>query len=226
MRNIIEHPNRSKKIVLLLNNGGSSAYFTPLLEKMIFACKRQMNNCFEIKTISLFDHIDHIVDRSVDTIVAIIISGSSIIDLKDICEKGEATSWNINIINMFPNATVFGICYGMQVLASMHGGLIANRDFGFRKKDIILHHRPGVSIQNVFDNIPTTYQMHVSHCHHVIKTPSIYTVFQVDENDDNMAMISNLNGRMFIGVQYHIEAPSSQPIGMQMLKSVIQYAIM
>ena len=220
---------KHKQTILLLNNGGGKAYLTPLLEEMLVECKRKLDNCFEIKIISLFEQF---VDCKKNNIIGIIISGSSIIDLNDISEKGAATSWNISIIEMYPSAAIFGVCYGMQVLACMHGGSVIGRPSGFRKEDIHIYnnYKQCDLIKNILykdeEESPERMTMHVSHRHHVTelspKQPS-YSIFQTDQNNDTMGIVSNLNGRLYIGVQYHIEAPSSQPVGMQMLLSFLKY---
>lgn len=90
--------------VPLLNNAGPDAAYTPLLERLVrdFCNKNNRDDGRAralVKTAPLLGGIDRD-----DDVRAIVLSGSAIVPLSDIVERGEATSWNVSVMAAFPAA--------------------------------------------------------------------------------------------------------------------------
>jgi GMP synthase-like glutamine amidotransferase len=205
-------------VILLLDNGGPHATLTPLLKEQLALFSQQHDSPTQIRSVTLYDAVPSMTTG--DVVAAIVIGGSSIIDLDDIRTKGNATSWNIQMVEAFPTAHVFGVCYGHQVLAAMHGGTVAERAAGFRTGSIPIHRCAPSSTAATL-----RMRMHVSHRHFVQTAPPQYTILEVDDAGDVMAMTATEpTGRILTGVQYHIEAPGSQPFGTLILSHFLRRA--
>jgi GMP synthase-like glutamine amidotransferase len=206
-----------RKTILFLDCGGAISANALRLEKLVRTlCDKDMKDT-DVKTVPLFGTFPATAD-----VCAIVISGSSIVPLCDMNEKGAATTWLMSGMARFPKAHVWGVCFGMQVLASIFGGKVADRPDGFRRQNICVKHDTSKSV--FFEHLPQQAILSVSHRHFVSSLPPNFQAMGVDNDGQLMAMGAYHGSRHIIGVQYHAEAVGSDAIGATVLAKFLQAA--
>jgi GMP synthase (glutamine-hydrolysing) len=114
---------------------------------------------------------------------------------------------------------VLGICYGMQEMAHVHGGVVAPgtaREFG--KAHITKNPEAGPAADVIMEGIEDGVQVWMSHGDKVHELPPGFVKIAHSENSDQ-AIIGNLEKRMW-GFQFHPEVTHSIQ-GKQMLKNFV-----
>uniref|UniRef100_A0A7S4EJY6 GMP synthase [glutamine-hydrolyzing] n=2 Tax=Pseudo-nitzschia australis TaxID=44445 RepID=A0A7S4EJY6_9STRA len=144
-------------------------------------------------------------------LVAVILSGgpSSVYD-----EDAPHVSEGVWKLIAERNLPVLGICYGMQELAHVFGGTVASG----------LKHEYGKSIvervegcqSQIFDGMPSEFQMWMSHGDKLTKTPEGFSPVAGTDNAEFVA-IENTEKRMW-GLQFHPEVTHS-PLGKNILEN-------
>lgn len=205
------------RTVLFLDCGGGISLNARRLENLIRNICSNDSKGTAVETVPLFGTCPSSAD-----VCAIVISGSSIVPLCDIDEKGAATTWITSVIAMFPGAHVFGVCFGMQVLASIFGGKVSERPGGFRKQDICVKH--DASRSEIFRHMPSETNLPVSHRHYVSILPPHFQLVGVDNDGQLMAIAAFQGARHLVGVQYHAEAVGSENIGITPLANFLKAA--
>lgn len=211
-----------KSVVLLLNNAGEKAYFTPFLKRYLEEITCEYRGAV-VRTIPCFTSLASL-ELSEGEVKAIVISGSSssVIPLQDLQEQGPATSWNISLCKKYKQAHVLGICYGMQALAVMYGGQLKERKEGLRQSIISIYHH---SKDDILVSTPCSFKAQVSHRHYVHHKPPKFTITAFDSNEMIMGFSKREGKRIITGIQYHPEAPSSQPAGKILLTKFLDTAL-
>ena len=101
---------------------------------------------------------------------------------------------------------------------------MVDRADGFRKRDVAVTHRPDDLA--VFDGVPPRTALHVSHRHCVAAPPPPpFRTVAADDDGQIMAIAAQSGRRHLVGVQYHVEAPTSQPIGAAVLSNFLRLAL-
>ncbi|TDL30984.1 glutamine-hydrolyzing GMP synthase [Jeotgalibacillus sp. S-D1] len=109
---------------------------------------------------------------------------------------------------------VLGICYGMQLMTMHFGGKVErarNREYG--KADIQIQEAVGM-----FQDLPTTQTVWMSHGDHVIEAPESFEVVATNPSCP-IAAISNVEQKLY-AVQFHPEVRHSVH-GNEMLKNFV-----
>ncbi|HST50867.1 MAG TPA: glutamine-hydrolyzing GMP synthase [Pyrinomonadaceae bacterium] len=109
---------------------------------------------------------------------------------------------------------IFGICYGLQTIASGLGGEVlpsSNREYGYARLIIT---EPG---SRIFQGLPSEMDVWMSHGDKVTKIPAGFRVTALTE--DALNAFEDLSGRIF-GVQFHPEVAHT-PFGGQILRNFL-----
>lgn len=112
------------------------------------------------------------------------------------------------------NIPVLGICYGMQELAYVFGGLVEKglkHEYG---KAMV--HRVADCPTKLFADMPQEFQMWMSHGDKLLQLPPGFRSTAATTNSEFVA-IENIEGRMW-GLQFHPEVTHS-PMGSTILKN-------
>ena len=107
---------------------------------------------------------------------------------------------------------VLGICYGMQALVHQLGGKVspgAKQEFGYA----VLHQDGSDPESVLFDELPTEFQVWMSHGDRVETLPPGFTGMAYTENSP-VAAIGN-GGNMY-GIQFHPEV-NHTPLGLSLI---------
>lgn len=94
---------------------------------------------------------------------------------------------------------VLGICYGLQLLAFLNGGIVdkaAKREFGRASLKIL-------NFDDIFAGVTQDTQVWMSHGDHLTKAPLGYDIIAKSENSDICAVRST--DKRIYGVQFHPE---------------------
>ena len=111
---------------------------------------------------------------------------------------------------------ILGICYGMQVLVHQLGGRVspgAKQEFGYA----VLHQDASDSGTVLFNDLPTEFQVWMSHGDRVETLPPGFTGMAYTENSP-VAAIGN-GGNMY-GIQFHPEV-NHTPLGQDILNNFL-----
>jgi GMP synthase (glutamine-hydrolysing) len=109
---------------------------------------------------------------------------------------------------------VLGICYGLQVLASILGGEVRpskNREYGYARLKILDPNSP------LFQGLPLELDVWMSHGDHVIVPPPGFTV--TAQTADALNAFESLSKRIY-GLQFHPEVVHT-PLGSMVLRNFL-----
>ena len=109
---------------------------------------------------------------------------------------------------------VFGICYGLQVIASELGGEVhpsLNREYGYARLKVVDPESP------IFKDLPDEMDVWMSHGDHVTKVPEGFRV--TANTSGTLNAFEDLSRRIF-GVQFHPEVVHT-PFGKQILENFL-----
>ena len=112
------------------------------------------------------------------------------------------------------NLPVLGICYGMQALVHKLGGKVSpgeKQEFGYA----VLHQESNGA--RLFQNLPSSFQVWMSHGDHVESLPPGFSSLAYTENSP-VAAIGN--GENLFGIQFHPEV-NHTPLGQSILENFI-----
>jgi len=112
------------------------------------------------------------------------------------------------------NIPVLGICYGMQELAFVFGGKV-EKGLKHEYGKAMVHRVEGCNSQ-LFQDMPTEFQMWMSHGDKLHKVPEGFKEVAATDNAEYVA-IENLQTRMW-GLQFHPEVTHS-PLGKTVLEN-------
>ena len=111
---------------------------------------------------------------------------------------------------------ILGICYGMQVLVHQLGGRVspgAKQEFGYA----VLHQDASDSGTVLFNDLPTEFQVWMSHGDRVETLPPGFTGMAYTENSPVAAIV---NGDNMYGIQFHPEV-NHTPLGQDILNNFL-----
>ena len=111
---------------------------------------------------------------------------------------------------------VLGICYGMQALVHQLGGKVspgAKQEFGYA----VLHQDDSGSGSTLFNELPPSFQVWMSHGDRVESLPPGFTGMAYTENSP-VAAIGN--GDNMFGIQFHPEV-NHTPLGQDILQNFL-----
>jgi GMP synthase-like glutamine amidotransferase len=105
------------------------------------------------------------------------------------------------MVTRFPDVPCLGVCFGMQVLAALHGGVVEAMDRGSNGWLPVTELASGRSRPR--------------YCNHhdaVTTLPPGFTASHVDKNGTTMGMVGPLHGRLVVGLQFHPEADDADEV--------------
>lgn len=118
---------------------------------------------------------------------------------------------NKNIFEL--NIPILGICYGMQLISHLHGGVVrraVKREFGF--SELIIDY-----YEELFDKIPVKSQVWMSHEDYIEVMPIDF--IQIAHSKNSISAIKHLKKKIY-GLQFHPEVTHTL-IGKQLLKNFV-----
>lgn len=112
------------------------------------------------------------------------------------------------------NIPILGLCYGMQLITQLFGGIVERADKQeFGKAELIID-KENISL---YENIPNKTKVWMSHGDHVTKIPENFDV--IAHTDSCVAAIMNENKKIY-AFQYHPEVTHSEH-GFNMLENFV-----
>jgi GMP synthase (glutamine-hydrolysing) len=118
---------------------------------------------------------------------------------------------------------ILGICYGHQLLAaSMPGGIVKpsySREYGLAQLKLARATAGGPTSDDLFDGIPDSSRVWVSHGDSVEKLPDCFEV--LGRTDDCAVAAMRHEGRKIFGVQFHPEVTHTE-YGARLLRNFVR----
>ncbi|WP_425380336.1 glutamine-hydrolyzing GMP synthase [Spiroplasma endosymbiont of Stenodema calcarata] len=108
---------------------------------------------------------------------------------------------------------ILGICYGMQLISHLHGGIVqraVKQEFGFSELVIDDDH-------DLFANVPIKSQVWMSHADHIEVMPTCFV--QIAHSVNSISAIRHTTKKIY-GLQFHPEVTHTL-IGDQLLKNFV-----
>lgn len=177
------------RLLLVDNSKSECAFYTPRLE-MLF----QQMNVIVVKCRTKQDIIDGTTNN--EHIDAIVMSGSSL----NVTEEHsiDTISKHIMPLLLLPNVPVLGICYGMQLMALLYGGVV--RRMGAHRDEMA---KVDAAHLELLRHVPLSAEFKFAHQDVVVSPPPM---FRAARNAfGGIDVIENVVMQKF-GVQFHPEA--------------------
>jgi GMP synthase-like glutamine amidotransferase len=164
---------------------------TQLLAHVERCCRRYSA---EVVTVKSLDDVERALALPV---CGIILGGSSLSLSTRVQMRTFAPA--VAMVTCFPHVGCLGVCFGMQVLASLHGGSVTELD------------EPSRGWLPVTDAEGETTVRYCNHGDAVTRLPPGFTATHFDANGVVMGMVSPPWGRIVRGLQFHPEADDDLP---------------
>lgn len=217
--------------VILVDNSGGKAMglYTAMLEyrvrdairAMRWACAMRRRARVRLLVVRCMDDLGG-VEAAVGgaPVRAIILGGSSEATTppEDVNGPGPRTAWNVAALRRWPGACVLGVCYGLQVLGAMGGVGVRPVGGGLRQGVARVSPEPGSFLAG------PELAMEVSHRSTLRGLPAGYACTARDGRGTVMA-IERGAPPLALGVQFHPEAPRSQPQGDRLIRRFLERAL-
>lgn len=135
-----------------------------------------------------------------DSIAGVVITGSHAMVTEHHEWSEQSAKWIRQVVER--SIPVLGICYGHQLLAYAFGGKVGNNQNGQEFGTTPVQVCENALDDPLFQSLPTTFPVHVSHTQSVLKPPSEAHTLAVSERDPHQAFVIN---ECAWGVQFHPE---------------------